>query len=431
MGQIGSMWYNIGAKTADLEKGLANSKSQLGGVSSAFQSVTGFSLGMAGAAGIAATAIKKTIDYMVMCEKAANEASVSEAKLNAVLISTGHQAGITSTELNKLSQQISLSAGIDDELVTSAEAVLLTFTKINKDVFPDTLKAAADMSAVLGQDLQSSVTMIGKAMNDFSGYTALKRAGVSFSEEQIREINNFKAANDVIGYQNLLLQELQTEYGGAAIAINQAGDASANLKVATENLHEAIGRVWMTDARNINELLFIMKYNMAESENASADFGDSMEELGYTFIASGIYVKDWKFTTAAAMRDTVDEYQKTKQAAEELAAAQGVLLNGIKSYTSRGSIYDQQYQGGTHGTHGSIYDSGINAGGANGLSMVVPAGFPNDSFRVGATSGESIEITKGGGNNQELLIEIQGMRRELNRLPLALRDAYLFAQKAA
>jgi hypothetical protein len=365
-----------------------------------------------------------------MCEKAANEAAIADAKLNAVLESTGYQAGLTSTELNKLAQQISLASGIDDELVTSAEAVLLTFTKIGKEVFPSTIKAAADMSAVIGQDLQSSITQIGKAMNDFSGYTALKRAGVSFTEEQIREINNFKAANDIIGYQNLLLKELQIEYGGAANAINLASDASNNLKVATENLHEATGRLWITDARNINQLLFIMKYNMAESENASADFKVTMEELGYTFIASGIYIKDWKLTTASAMRDVVIEYQKAREEAEKLKAAQGLLSVGVKTYTSRGSIYDPGYSLSPGSSRGSIYD---NAGGASGLSMVVPAGYPNDSFKIGASTGEPVAIGKNAVNagSEQLLQEMQGMRRELNRLPLALRDAYLFAVKNA
>jgi hypothetical protein len=35
-------------------------------------------------------------------------------------------------------------------------------------------------------------------------------------------------------------------------------------------------------------------------------------------------------------------------------------------------------------------------GGANGLSMVVPPGYPNDSFFVRASSGERVDITKGG-----------------------------------
>ena len=42
-----------------------------------------------------------------------------------------------------------------------------------------------------------------------------------------------------------------------------------------------------------------------------------------------------------------------------------------------------------------------NAVGAQGLSGIVPGGYPNDSFMIGATSGESVNITpahmRGGG----------------------------------
>ena len=150
---------------------------------------------------------------------------------------------MTASELDNLATQISKAAGLDDELVKSGEAVLLTFTQIGRQTFPEAMQAAADMSAVLGQDLQSSVTMIGKAMNDFSGYTALKRAGVSFTEEQQKQIDNFKESNDLIGYQNLLLKELQTEYGGAAEAINKASDGTNDLTVAHENYQEAVGKI--------------------------------------------------------------------------------------------------------------------------------------------------------------------------------------------
>jgi hypothetical protein len=125
------------------------------------------------------------------------------------------------------------------------------------------------------------------------------------------------------------------------------------------------------------------------------------------------------------MRETVIEFQNATEEAAKLAAS----INSIpayKSYTSRGNISERP-------NYGSIYDTGIDAGGASGLSMVVPAGYPNDSFKIGASTGEPVAIGKNAVNSgsQEMLQEIQGMRRELNRLPLALRDAYLFAVKNA
>lgn len=72
-------------------------------------------------------------------------------------------------------------------------------------------------------------------------------------------------------------------------------------------------------------------------------------------------------------------------------------------------------------------------GGANGLSMTVPPGYPNDSYRVWASSGEHVEITPQGktGAGQTINIanvtlpgvrDARGFAREL--------DAYARAQKA-
>jgi len=197
--------------------------------------------GLSPVVGIAVGALAALFSKAKEFEQVAAESAKEGAKVEAVLQSTKYAAGITKDELDELAQTVSKSAGIDDELVQSAEAVLLTFTKVNKDVFPETITIAQDMAAILGGDLNSTIVQVGKAMNDFSGYTALKRAGVSFSEEQIEQIQHFKDTNDIIGYQNLLLKELQTEFGGAAKKVNDAGDGSENLKIAVDNLKEAIG----------------------------------------------------------------------------------------------------------------------------------------------------------------------------------------------
>lgn len=247
-----------------------------------FQELTGVSLGWTSAAAFAVGAIVKVVAGMKAAEAAAAASAQANAKLNAVLASTQGAAGMKAGQLNAMAAELSRTAGLDDELVASAEAVLLTFTKISSTTFPDAMQAAVDMSAVLGIDLQGSVTMLGKAMNDFSGYTALARAGVSFTAEQKAQIEHFKETNDLVGYQNLLLKEMQTEYGGAAKAINDAGDGSANLKISADNLSEAMGRSFMPIARAWNE--FWTEYNnqVADAINANYDYDESVKSLGIT-----------------------------------------------------------------------------------------------------------------------------------------------------
>jgi hypothetical protein len=99
------------------------------------------------------------------------------------------------------------------------------------------------MSAALGQDLQGSIIMIGKALNDpIQGVTALRRVGVSFTQSQMEMIQSLVDSNQTLEAQKLILGELQTEFGGAAEAMGDTFTGQVNkLKVAFGNLGEAIG----------------------------------------------------------------------------------------------------------------------------------------------------------------------------------------------
>jgi hypothetical protein len=109
-----------------------------------------------------------------------------------------------------------------NETIISTEAMLLTFTKIGKDIFPGATEAVLDMSQALGQDTKNSAIQLGKALNDpIRGVTALRRVGVQLSDEQERQIKRFMALNDVASAQKIILQELATEFGGSARAAGQ------------------------------------------------------------------------------------------------------------------------------------------------------------------------------------------------------------------
>ena len=327
--RVSSILAEIGI---DSSKFSAGAKGVMGGIG---DMLGGFGKMLPGI-GLVATAFGVLIDQLKKAQQAAVESAREDAKLEAVLNSTGFAAGMTAIQLDELATSLSKAAGIDDELVKAGESVLLTFTKISGEVFPDTIRAAADMAAVLGGDLNGKITMIGKAMNDFSGYTALKRAGVSFTEEQLKQISNFKETNDLMGYQKLILGELQTEYGGAAEAINKAGDGAENTKIAFGNLQEAIGEDLIPVARAWNELLTDIYEKSANNINRQRDFGESMERLGYTFLNSGVYVKDWKFITAAAAAEMVAAEQAAygeEKAIESVGIAAGITEEQLKELT--------------------------------------------------------------------------------------------------
>jgi hypothetical protein len=146
----------------------------------------------AATAGVAALAAG-----LYSCVDAAAEAQTVQAQLEAVLTSTGGVAGVTAQAANDLANSLSQVTRYEDDTILAGENMLLTFTNIGQNVFPQATETMLDMSAALGQDLQSSAIQLGKALNDpISGITALQRVGVTFTDEQKDMIESLLGTSD-------------------------------------------------------------------------------------------------------------------------------------------------------------------------------------------------------------------------------------------
>lgn len=242
MPQIAALWATISGDNTKLKAALSDSKSDLKSFGSELATVG--KIALAGLGGVTlltqgARLMGQAIRFSV---DAAAESEREQTKLEAVVRSTGGAAGWTSGKLSDMAGELSKLSAVDDEVIQSAQAVLLTFTKVGKDIFPQAMKAALDMSAVMGQDLQSSILQIGKALQDpISGVTALRRVGVMLTDQQEEMIKKMVDANDTIGAQKIVLKELNVEFGAAssANALTYSGSVD-QVSNAFGNLGEAI-----------------------------------------------------------------------------------------------------------------------------------------------------------------------------------------------
>lgn len=168
------------------------------------------------------------------------DAEKAQAQLAAVLKSTGGAAGLSADQLNKMAASLQAVTTFDDEAITGAQSLLLTFTKIGRDVFPQATETVLNMSQALGQDLKSSAVQLGKALNDpIQGVTALQRVGVSFTDTQKDLIKSLVETGRQSEAQKLILAELETEFGNSARAARDTlGGALQGLKNDFENLLE-------------------------------------------------------------------------------------------------------------------------------------------------------------------------------------------------
>lgn len=164
------------------------------------------------------------------------------AQTNAVLASTRNAAGLTAKEVIDLSKSLSDNTLYQDDMVLSAENMLLTFTNITKNIFPQTTKAVLDMSTALNQDLKSSAIQLGKALNDpLQGINALQRVGVSFTGSQQDMITAMVKSGHTMEAQRFILAELEREFGGSARSAYESASSVTKLQKSIKDLEQDVG----------------------------------------------------------------------------------------------------------------------------------------------------------------------------------------------
>lgn len=198
-------------------------------------------------AGVAAFGVESINAY--------NESERALAQLGAVIKSTGGAAGVTKEQAVNLAAALQQTTSVSDEAIIGAESMLLTFTKIGKDVFPDATKAAIDMATAMNggatpsaESLRSTSIQLGKALNDpVNGINALRRVGVSFDEHTRKHIENLVRHNKTMEAQKIILAELAKEFGGSATEASKTfGGQLELLKQNFNDFQELIGKA-LTD----------------------------------------------------------------------------------------------------------------------------------------------------------------------------------------
>ncbi|MCB2216234.1 MAG: hypothetical protein KQH59_09210 [Desulfobulbaceae bacterium] len=271
MAKKGDAKFVITADDSDLQrkiKSVRSSVDSLGRVAIGAGIAAGAAVATAGLVGLA----KIMKDGIAL----ANVQEQAEAKLGAVLKATGQAAGFNAEQMKKMASGLQAITTVGDETIIAGQSILATFKEIKGEAFEGATKAALDMSAVMDQDLKSSMVQIGKALNDpIKGLTALSRVGVSFTDGQKEMIKQLQESGDIMGAQKIILAELQSEFGGAAEALrNTFGGSVQAAKNAFGDLEEEIGYVitknefFIDTAKAIEQIFIDITGEIAENQDA-------------------------------------------------------------------------------------------------------------------------------------------------------------------
>lgn len=208
--------------------------------------VAGTALSALGAVGaVAAAGVGAVVAALAAGVREFEQKERAFLRLEQVIRATGHAAGITAGEIRDIADELESTTLAGDTDVMGAGAVLATFRAISGDEFKRALRAAQDLAAVFGQDIQSAAVQLGKALEDpINGITALRRVGVSFTASQKEMIAEMVRVGDIAGAQRIVLETLEQQVGGAGAA--EAGGVSGafhRASAATGNILAKLAEV--------------------------------------------------------------------------------------------------------------------------------------------------------------------------------------------
>jgi len=232
--------------------------------------------------------------------RAVDEAAKADAQIKAALKSTAESAGRSFEQLKAQADELEKTTLFTAEDTQGAQALLLTFQQIRGEVFDETIPLVQDLSTAFGQDLSSSAIQVGKALNDpVQGVTALRRVGISFSEDQLTLIKRLQQTGDVAGAQRIILKELETQVGGSAKAAAEAGLGPYQiLQNRLGEITESFGRLIQRGVgplapvlRQITEFLIQLTDSITTGEKATGKYATA---VNYATTIIQAQVKVWQ-----------------------------------------------------------------------------------------------------------------------------------------
>jgi hypothetical protein len=218
-----SLVYDIVTGKNTLKKDLANISDMATGLVAPLTK-------MASAAAAAAAAIGSVVLYKSIASATEYEDVVNS--LNRALASTGQFSKEASDSFREYANSLQETTKYSDDQVLSTAAMIQNLGRLTVDALKPATKAALDLSAALGIDLDSAASLVGKAAN--GNVAALQRYGI-----EVR-----KGTTDTETFANTL-KTLETRFGGASEAAAKTFSGStAKLKNSFDDIFKEIGRAF-------------------------------------------------------------------------------------------------------------------------------------------------------------------------------------------
>ena len=317
-------------------RNVGNYKNAIGGLKTALGS-----LGIAFGARQVVGFLKESIELSRIQEKAV-------AQVAAGLISTDNAVGFSLDELKAKASEFQKSTLFGDEqIMTDLTSVMLTFTNVTGKAFDGAQQAALDLSTRMGGDLKGAAVQLGKALNDpIQGVTALKKVGVSFTDEQKKQIKTLQESGDLYGAQTIILKEMNKEFAGSAKAAADADGGMTQLSNAWGDAKEQLGKMLIEGLKPTITALkeFFLSLTAEDISAFVGTIGTIAKTIGKVILAFTAYlaiqksIQAYNFIMTGGLKNVaagmMDVFKKGKQAGEGAKVAGDGVSKAGKAMTA-------------------------------------------------------------------------------------------------
>lgn len=322
--ELAKAYVRVRGDTSQLPADFNKSKSKVTSSLTDLASSSNAILGTIGV-GIGASVL---LGQMMQYTDLAERQIASEARLAAAVRATGMAAGFTAKQLQEQAAALQAVTTVGDEEIMELQAILVTFRKVQGDVFQRAQEATLDLATILQTDAKSAALQLGKALQDPErGVTALTRAGVGFTDQQKEQIKFLIQTNQLQRAQALILDEVEGQVAGVAraMALTDAG----KLKQANNilgDMREKLGKQLIPlQTEFVNLQITLAKVLVSVTTN----FGGFIAKIGkFVGILGAVAASIW----------IVNKAVWAFKAAQQAAAAASIFLQGTMGPAAWGKL---------------------------------------------------------------------------------------------
>lgn len=306
----------------------------------------------------------------------------AEVRLEATLRATSSAIGMSSKELRDLASSFQEVTTYGDEAIIEVEKLFVASGSISRQALPRATEAVLDLAAAMGEDLNASAKRLAKALADpKSNLDALKDANIQLSDAQKEEIKQLQEQGDLMGAQSIILEKVESSYGGIAKALadtdtgkltqisNVWGDIKEGLgkglldsiSPALDVLYDKLTKIsaWITKNVTADDVIDLIKSGNAVEYNSMDD--SALRELRFEMqvrsarmfygdkayaaqaaaaITDELRKREWNIDVAALDTDQRRRYEKAIATREEGAWALAISRTDGAITNEENAIYN-------------------------------------------------------------------------------------------